>query len=453
MVAYVELQDTHVPPNDFGYAIAVDGSSNVYVTGSQNNGAGNTIAFLAKYDATGVIQWQRSLTDTYTTPNDEGFGIAVDGSGNVYVTGWQHDSAGHTAAFVAKYSATGAIQWQRILTETSSIPGTASYAVALDSSANVYLTGWQNNSAGNTIVLVVKYDTTGALQWQRSLADPFTTGAGPAPNDFGYAIAVDGSSNVYVTGSQRNLSTYHVVFVAKYDATGAIQWQRILTDTSAVPDAGGLGIAVDGSGNVYLAGSLTGDNNAVHIAFVAKYDATGAIQWQRTLTDTYSTPDDYAVAVAVDGSGNIYVAGQQYDSAGNLVGFVVKYDATGAIQWQRTLTDTYSTPSSYCNAVTVDASGNLHVTGVQSNSAGNSIAFILTVPTDGTGTGTYSACSGQLVYAAGTLTDAAGALTDAAGTLTDAAGALIDAADTLTDAAGTLTSCSYAVTAQMVMLV
>ena len=153
------------------------------------------------------------------------------------------------------------------------------------------------------------------------------------------------------------------------------------------------------------------------------------------LQDTYTTPADYGFAIAVDSSGNVYVMGRQQNSAGNTIAFVTKYNTSGVIQWQRSLTDTYTTPTDVGYGVAVDSSGNVYVTGQQQNSAGNTIAFVFTMPGDGTLTGTYTTTLGGMTYAVNTeLTDAAGALTDAAGALTDATGALTDAAGALTTA-------------------
>ena len=158
------------------------------------------------------------------------------------------------------------------------------------------------------------------------------------------------------------------------------------------------------------------------------------------LQDTYTTPTDVGFGIAVDTSGNVYCTGFQYNSAGHPIAFVAKYNTSGVIQWQRSLTDTYTSPGDYGRCIAVDTSGNVYCTGQQLNSAGYTIAFVFTAPTDGTLTGTYSTSLGGLTYAAGSLTDAAGALTDAAGSLTDAADTLTDAAGALTDAAGALTT-------------
>ena len=119
--------------NDFGNGIAVDSSGNVYVTGkTESAGAGNTDLFIAKYDSSGTIQWQRTLGGTN---GDEGYGVTVDSSGNVYVVGFTFSAgSGLQDWLIAKYNASGTIQWQRTLGGTSDEFGRA---IAVDSSCLV----------------------------------------------------------------------------------------------------------------------------------------------------------------------------------------------------------------------------------------------------------------------------------------------------------------------------
>ena len=348
------------------HAIALDSADDVCFVGSQYDASGNEVAFVARCTTAGVIQWQRRITDAYTTPNDISYGVAVDGSNNVYVTGLQRNSAGNQPAFLAKYNTSGVIQWQRSLTDIYTTPGDIGYGIAVDSSANVYVAGQQRNSYGDYPAFLAKYDTTGAIQWQRSLTDTYTY-----PVDYGNAVAVDSSANVYVTGQQRN--------------------------------------------------------SAGTVAFVAKYNTSGVIQWQRSLTDAYISPTVIGRGIAVDGSGNVYVTGQQDDSGGNTVGFVVMYNTSGAIQWQRTLTDTDPTPFTPAFALALDGNGNFYAAGEQHDPNGKVISFVLVAPTDGSQTGTFTTTLGAMIYGAGTLTDAAGTLTDAADNLTDSLDNLITA--------------------------
>jgi len=402
-----------------GNGIAVDSSGNVYVAGrTLSQGAGGNDLLVAKYDTSGAIQWQRSLGGAN---GDLGFGIAVDSSGNVYVVGQTlSQGAGSNDLLVAKYDTSGAIQWQRSLGGADNDVGNG---IAVDSSGNVYVVGRTlSQGAGADDLLIAKYNTSGAIQWQRSL--------GGADNDIGNGIAVDSSGNVYVVGRTDSQGAgLNDLLVAKYDTSGAIQWQRSLGGADFET---GFGIAVDSSGNVYVVGQTLSQGAGGNDLLVAKYDTSGAIQWQRSLG---GADFDSGFGIAVDSSGNVYVAGQTASQgAGSNDLLIAKYNTSGAIQWQRSLGGADSEAGS---GIAVDSSGNVYVAGrTASQGAGNDDLLVAKLPGNGSLTGTY----GNLTYATTTLTDATRTLTDATRTLTDAARTLTDASRTLTEAARTLTS-------------
>ena len=148
---------------DQGRGIALDGSGNIYITGKGRQAGGSYGSFLiAKYNSAGVVQWQRTLSGSQV---DDAYAIAVDSSGNAYIGGSTYSYSGSSGRdfAVAKYNTSGVIQWQRVLVDS----GSESYcrSVAVDSSGNLYAIGYPMNSAK---CIIVKYNTSGALQWQRT---------------------------------------------------------------------------------------------------------------------------------------------------------------------------------------------------------------------------------------------------------------------------------------------
>ena len=400
--------------DDYGYGIAVDASGNVYVTGfTASQGAGGNDVLITKYDTSGAIQWQRSLGDANS---DFSRGIAVDDSGNVYVVG--QTSSQSNDVLIAKYNTSGTIQWQRSLGGAGSDGG---FAIAVDASGNVYVGGQTSSQgAGGADALIVKYNTSGTIQWQRRL--------GGANADYCNSIAVDASGNVYAAGYTLSQGAGGVdVLIVKYNTSGVIQWQRSLGGANADYS---FGIAVDVSSNVYVTGYTNSQGAGNFDALIAKYDTSGTLQWQRSLG---GTSNEEGKSITVDASGNVYVTGYTQVSGINDV-LIVKYDTSGTLQWQRRLGGAGSDGGF---AIAVDASGNVYVTGsTNSQGAGSFDALIAKLPGDGSLTGSY----GNLTYAATTLTDSARTLTSATATLTEAATTLTSATTTLTDAATTLTS-------------
>jgi len=405
---------------DLGYGIAVDSSDNVYITGyTDSAGAGGYDILVAKYNSSGTIQWQRTLGGSGT---DAASGIAVDSSGNVYVTGTTFSP---DTVVIAKYDNSGTLQWQRTLGGSGNHKG---FAVAVDNSGNVYITGYHYITGGGQ-VLIVKYNSSGTLQWQRIVS-------GGTDNQ-GKDIKVDSSGNIYIVGYTRTSSTYHDLLVMKFDSSASILWQRSITTTSNQDDQG-YGLAIDDSGNVYITGQASDPNIK---CFTAKFNSSGTIQWQRTLDG--STNHDRGTGIAVDSSGNVYIAGfGAWTSGKSYEILIAKYNSSGTLQYQRTLGGSGNTYEGSENMV-IDSSGNLYIIGWQ-QSSGDGI-YIIKLPSDGSATGSYNTPAYTLTYASSSMTSANSSLSSSAISRTISASSLTESAGSLTDAAGSLSSSTVTV--------
>lgn len=249
---------------------------------------------------------------------------------------------------------------------TCNVRGRQSLAVdAADAAGNAYFTGISTAGATED-VLTVKYNSQGVVQWA------VTYDGGDM--DRGYAVAVDGAGNVYVAGQSWvetwNFGLQGYVLVIKYNASGVQQWATrwesgVLSSASA--------LAVDGSGNVYVAGEYYSSGDDLYKMMTLKLDAAGTMQWYRFAFHGYDYEEGSARDLALDSSGNAYVTGflykpQDYDTNGYLT---VKYSPSGATLWSREY-DSGGYDVAY--DVAVDGSGNVHVGGtsgvVRYNSAG-----------------------------------------------------------------------------------
>lgn len=323
--------------NDYPKAVAVDGSGNVYVTGCDVDTGGYRDYATVKYNASGVQQWIARYGDS-RNGHDDAYAIAVDGSGNVYVTGSSYRglSAGYYDCATVKYNASGAEQWVALYNGPGNSTDEA-YAIAVDDSGNVYVTGMSNKQAqqiSNYDYATVKYNASGVQQW---VARYNGTGNG---NDRANDIALDDSGNVYVTGrSAGTLFPYTNYATVKYNVSGVQQWVTRYNDPGNSFDEA-VDIAVDNSGYVYVTGTRA----------TMKYDASGVEQWV-TLNSWGN-----AVKLDLDELGNVYVTGE---SAGDYA--TVKYDSSGIEQWVAR----YDVGNSIANAtdLAVDAVGNVFVTG------------------------------------------------------------------------------------------
>ncbi len=395
--SFVEVSGWEIKWGTSGSAVAVDTDGNIYVTGSTSGEA-----LLAKFDSCGELQWE--VTWGVGTGGGYGEGVTVDGFGNVYVAGWffdtvdfnpgggdPHTSNGQTDAFLSKFDSLGnyygALTWGGEYNEEGS-------GVATDGSGNIYVTGFfedivdfdpgggdPHESNGERDVFLSKFDSSGNFEWAH-------TWGGPA-FDEGCGVAADGSGNVYVTGyfsatvdfdpdggdphTSNNIAD---VFLSKFDSSGNFEWARTWGDGC------GYGVAADGSGNVYVAGFFWdivdfdpggGDphtSNGEWDIFLSKFDSSGNFGW----ACTWGGADfDYGHGVAADGSGNVYVTGEflgtvdfypggwidYHSSHGKSDVFLSKFDSSGAYQWASTWGGEGS-DAGY--GVAADSSGNVYAT-------------------------------------------------------------------------------------------
>lgn len=399
---------------DAGLGIALDSSGNIYATGQTNStGAGSVDLIITKYSNKGVIQWQRTLGGTNA---EYGRGIAVDTSGNAYVVGYNLTTGNNI--FLAKYDTNGGIQWQ--LNLATSGRNQQGNGIAVDTSGNVYLVATASIVGEGDNFLIAKYNSSGTLQWQRRL--------GGASTENGNGIAVDASANVYVTGPTNSAGAgSYDFFIAKYNTSGTIQWQRTLGDYSL--DLA-YGIAVDPSGNTYVTGSTNISGSTA--VLTAKYDTSGTLQWQKTLTG-FSVEAGYGIAV--NSSGDCYLVGSTSSTGAGLEDILIaKYDTNGSLYWQRYLGGASNDRG---QGIVVDTSGNFYIVGnTQSAGAGGADILIAKLPGDGSLTGTY----GSFTYGVGGLTPATPTFTSSTVSLTSATSSLTSSTTSYTDASSSLTS-------------
>ncbi len=395
---------------DESSGIAVDGANNVYITGYSRATWGNPIhaysgssdIVVVKLNSAGAYQWHTFYGSSST--NDEGKGIAVDANSNVYITGysnatWQGDSGqnplnGHSGGFdivVVKLNGSGTYQWHTFYGSSNEDQGRS---IAVDTSNNIYIAGYSYSSWGSPLhahsgyyydIVVVKLDNAGGHIWHTFY------GASSWNGDRGYGIAVDASSNVYVTGSSESTwqgdgganplhahgGTYDIVAL-KLTSAGAYQWHTFYGASST--DVG-TGIAVDASSAVYISGysyaTWQGDGgaNPLHAhsgnydIAVLKLTSAGGYVWH---TFYGSSSDDRGNGIAVDGSNNVYITGYSgatwqgdggtnplhaYSGSSDIV--VLKLTSAAAYQWHTF----YGSSTGDGSASIAVASSNVYVAG------------------------------------------------------------------------------------------
>ena len=348
--------------------------------------SGGQDGFIAKYNSAGVVQWAAQQGGA---GSDIVNGIAIDSSGNVFVSG----NFGSNP--LTLYNANG-----------------TSFATTLA------------NSGGND-GFVAKYNSAGVVQWAARQAGTLA--------DHALNTAVDSSGNVFVSGYfvSNPLTLYNVdgsafattltnsggddSFIAKYNSEGVVQWAaRQAGASSDLP----RGTIVDSSGNVIIAGDYNANpltlynangsafattltNSGGQDGFIAKYNSAGVVQWAARQA---STGSDNVADIDVDSSGNLFITGYYsanpltlYNSDGSAFAttlaysgtqesFIAKYNSAGFVQWAARQGGAAADNG---NGIAVDSAGNVFVTGLYSTSPltlynADGSAFATTLENSGT---------------------------------------------------------------------
>jgi hypothetical protein len=345
---------------DKAVQVVVDTDGNVYVTGYSSGSGTNYDYATVKYSSAGVQLWVARYNGS-AYANDYAVSLAVDGDGNVYVTGQAIGSSLNADYYTIKYNSAGDQLWWAIYNGLG-YGGDYPYALALDDSGNVYVTGQSQGSGSNVYdYATVKYSASGIPLWVARYDGP-----GNAEDD-AYALAVDDNGNVFVTGQSYDVNMDYAT--VKYDAAGNQLWVARYNGMGLGADvARSIALGIDGS--VSVTGASVGVGTGEDYATI-KYDGAGNQLWAAR----YNGPGngtDHAYAVGMDAGGNVYVTGESIPF-GTTVAFnyaTLRYDAFGNQLWvQHYNGPANTTDNAY--SLAVDGSSNVYVTGRSFGSVGS----------------------------------------------------------------------------------
>ncbi|MFH1863045.1 MAG: SBBP repeat-containing protein [bacterium] len=315
-IAYTEdglvygIQRYNGPGNgdDRAKDLAVDGLGNAYVTGYSDSLPGSAVNYdfvTIKYNATGTQEWLKRY-DGPAQGADSAMAITTDGSGNVYVTGASYGTFwGSMDYYTIKYSPTGILLWEaRYDAGDDDCP----LAIEVDGSGNVYVTGYAGGGlSSDDDWATIKYDASGNQLWTAIYTNVANA------DDRACDLAVDQDGNVYVTGYGRTTPVYHDYVTIKYNSAGVQQWIKTYDGFNSQDDFA-RALALDTYGNVYVTGISRGLNSTMNDYITIMYDPAGAVQWITRYNALYQAPfnNDEATCIAVDASQNVYVSGTSY---------------------------------------------------------------------------------------------------------------------------------------------
>lgn len=358
--------------SDQAKSVAVDSNQNVYVTGwSKGDGSGSDYATIA-YSVSGMPLW----TNYYNGPaggNDVATALAVGRNSNVYVTGlsanlqtWPYNYDYVTIA----YSSAGVALWTNRYRGPSHNNAEAS-AIAVNGTGNVFITGASRGPDYYYHYATIGYSTAGTPLWTNRYSGRADVSYYPT------AIAVDDKSgNVYVTGSSEGNVTHDYATVG-YSSDGTPLWTNRYSGGLGAAKDQALAVAVDDNRNVYVAGRsqlLASLNEDYDYATIA-YSSSGLPLWTNRYSGGFGDGNDEALAVAVNDGGNVYVTGKSHGGSNGADCLTIAYSNTGLPLW----TNRYNGPANggdIAFAVAADRLGNVFITGFSDGGTNSSYDFV-----------------------------------------------------------------------------
>ncbi|MFZ1323189.1 MAG: T9SS type A sorting domain-containing protein [Ignavibacteria bacterium] len=356
---------------DDAYDIAMDDSGNVYITGD-SFGIGDYSQHdfaTIKYNSLGETEWIRRY---HHASIDYSSIIKLDNKNNILVGGLSYDSSAGYSIVIIKYSSSGKTLWVKRYSDYVNIENEIT-SLTIDEKDNVYITGYSftyNTDGATTFIL--KFDPDGELFWQ----DIITFGA--SLNPFMRAN-IDKKGNIYVTGIYRDSIVNHSEFLLiKYNNTGERVWLRSnLISTRNV----GYDVQIDSKGNIYLGGIGTTKDFDYEFS-ILKYDLNGNFLWSNSYPDYYPNFNQltYPNMIILDSEDNVY-ANFNYYSDSSIDIAVIKLNPMGNLIWNYT----YDFNNSYENATdfAIDENDNIYSIGISGLNTGNNSFVILKLNPDG----------------------------------------------------------------------
>ena len=346
-----------------------DSSGNIYVT--------TETGLLFKFNSSWTLQWQRKMiwregsNNTYRTA---GVKINVDSSGNIYWLLNFMAGSENLRNLLVKYDSSGTLLSVKILGTDAWYFGISfGFDMTTDSSGNIYILVTDTGEYLN----VVKLSSSLVISWQYiygnypnitpainygpfSQHDGNTWGGTPIKGQGG--IQVDGSGNIYIAtvGKISDTSEANAQLI-KLDSSANLQWMTDIGNTGPNNFQVFRDLALDSSGNIYATGYHQSSGSTFG-SFTVKFDSSGTVLWQRSIDRTVDSFYPNSLSISLDSSNNVYICGGAGSTA--RLGHIVKYDSSGNVSWQRTISTGSSSTNTVLNSIAVNStSGKYYAVG------------------------------------------------------------------------------------------
>ncbi len=383
------------------------GGTRIMLAGYATSGSTKEFA-LARYTALGELDLSFGIggrvTTSFAAPDAYGNAMAVQTDGKIVVAGYVENDNGTTATTddhddftVARYNPDGSLDTAfgnggRVSTDIGTGSDDQANAVAIDSSGNIVVAG-QSSSDGvgdNRDFAVVRYTSAGALDTAFSTDGKVTTNFN-SKSDIAYAVAIDSSGNIVVGGVANNSSDREHFALARYTSAGALDTNfgtgGKVTEAFAGANASIHALALQSDNKIVVAGAAhngTGGLTGGLDFAVARYTSAGALDTTFStdgkVTTSIGNGYDRARAVAIDGDGNIVVAGEAHVTGSSWDFALARYTSAGELDTSfgtgGKVTTAIGSDNDQANAVAIDGNGRIVLAGYATEGSGFQFALV-----------------------------------------------------------------------------
>ena len=302
--------------DDYGYSIATTADGGYIVAGYTTSfGQGNNDIYLIKLDASGNLQWTRTVGGI---GDDYAYSVVQTTDGGYAVAGYTNSfGPGASYAYIAKLDGSGNLQWTKAIGGLNYDFG---YRIIQTSDGGYAVVGNTEDGPGGRAVYVIKLDSSGNLLWTKII--------GGAGWDLGYDIIQTSDGGYAITGHTSPFGQGSAdVYVIKLDPLGNIQWTRTIGGTNIDH---GYSIIQTSDGGYLIAGRTNSFGYGSYDVYLVKLDASGNLQWTKTIG---STGWEEANSIIKTLDGGYAIAGRTSSfGQGSYDMYVVKLDKNGNIQ-------------------------------------------------------------------------------------------------------------------------
>lgn len=331
---------------EWAHDMEVDSLRNIYLVGYTSSfGKGGGDSIIVKYHSSGNIRiWNRSWGGS---GNEEAHAIVLDSSENIYITGYTEYS-GEYDIFLLKYNSSGHLQWNLTWSEDGAYMG---WDLSLDSSENIYIAGdrYINNQKD---AYVVKFDNAGNYLWNYTWGSEFTS-------ECSTAIIIDSLDRIYLTISKPPYELFNIledIYLVRLDNAGNLDWSLQWGTPGHLDMA--YDLTLDSAGNILITGLSSSIGEGGLDMLLLKFNNSGFPLFN---TSWGSSNTDIAYDIETDSSDDIYITGSiEYSDRRKDDVVLLKFDSSGKLEMYKTWGG-YDIEYAHC--LTIDSSDNIYIAG------------------------------------------------------------------------------------------